>query len=324
MEITVSVVIPTFKRNHLLKRCMEALLCQTIEKSAYEIIVVDDGASEETKKMIEDYSARFPMPAIRYLRVQGNHHGPAAARNMGWKAAKGAVIAFTDDDCIPETDWIAKGSSVFRDDVAGVSGRIFVPVGHKPNDYERNTSFLGLSEFATANCFYRKEVLAEVGGFDERFTAAWREDADLYFSLLKSNKRLVAMPDAIVVHPVRTSHWGISIREQSKSRFNALLYKKHPDLYRKKIYNPVLSHYYTIVTSCFFFFLSSILGMRQLGLIALAVWITGTVSLSRKRLRGASHSPSHILEMITTSLVIPFLSLYWRLVGAVKFNVFFY
>ncbi len=323
MDISVSVVIPTFKRNRLLKRCIDALLVQTLEESAYEIIVADDAASQETRSLVEDLSLRFPLPAIRYCAVQGNH-GPAAARNTGWKAARGSIVAFTDDDCIPEADWLAKGSSAFQDDVAGVSGRIFVPVSHKPTDYERNTSFLEFSEFATANCFYRKEVLAEAGGFDERFTAAWREDADLYFSLLKNNKRLVAMPDAIVVHPVRTGHWGVSIREQSKSRFNALLYKKHPDLYREKIYNPVLSHYYTIVASCFFFLLAGILGIRQLGLVALAVWITATISLSRKRLRGTSHSLKHVLEMITTSLVIPFLSLYWRAAGAVKFNVFFY
>jgi glycosyltransferase involved in cell wall biosynthesis len=323
MDITVSVVVPTFKRAGLLRRCIDALLVQTLDRSDYEIIIVDDAASEDTKRLVESYAVRTHLPLIRYLRTYGKH-GPAAARNCGWKSARGTIISFTDDDCIPEPDWLARGTAAFRDSIAGVSGRVIVPCGNNPTDHERNTSLLENSEFVTANSFYRKKVLAEVGGFDERFTTAWREDADLFFTLLKRDYRLVRAPDAIVIHPVRRVHWGISIREQSKSRFNALLYKKHPDLYKLKIQNPVLSRYYGIVASSALFFLSIAAGIRFLGIITFLIWITLTFSLCMKRLQGTSHSIRHIFEMMVTSLVIPFLSVYWRLAGAVKFNVIFY
>jgi hypothetical protein len=69
-----------------------------------------------------------------------------------------------------------------------------------------------------------------VGGFDERFTAPWREDSDLVVTQLECNARLVRVPEAAVVHAVRPARWGVSVRQQSKSMFSALLYKKHPVL----------------------------------------------------------------------------------------------
>jgi GT2 family glycosyltransferase len=322
MSIRVSVVIPTFRRPQLLKRCIDALLMQTLHPSEFEIIIVDDDGSDETRELVAR-SARSSQPAIRYLR-NGGKHGPAAARNEGWKNAKGPLIAFTDDDCIPERDWLARGMAAFNDDTAGVCGRIIVPVSRTPTDYELNTSFLEFAEFATANCFYTRTALESAGGFDERFTKAWREDADLFFTLLKRGEPMLFVRDAVVVHPVRTGGWGISLREQSKSMFNALLYKKHPVLYKKKIGNSVLPLYYTIVSSSFLFLLGIVFGFHTAALGAFSVWMAATGFLSLKRLKGTSHSLSHVLEMILTSLLNPFLSVSWRLVGAVKFRVFFY
>jgi GT2 family glycosyltransferase len=323
MDIVVSVVIPTFKRRLLLERCLNALLLQTMDPAAYEIIIADDEPSLETKRLVEAYAGRTFLPVIRYCAVQGSH-GPAAARNQGWQAAAGELIAFTDDDCIPEPDWLARGISAFTPDVAGISGRVIVPVGSGPTDHERNSSFLEEAEFVTANCMYRKRILADVGGFDERFTAAWREDADLFFSLLKRGERLLSVSDAIVIHPVRNAHWGSSIREQSKSIFNALLYKKHPDIYRQKIRSSALPYYYGIVASALVSMLALLGGLRSTALIAVFIWALLTGALCFKRLRGTSRAPGHVLEMAVTSAVIPFLSVFWRVTGAVKFRVFFY
>ena len=128
----------------------------------------------------------------------------------------------------------------------GVCGRIIVPLPPAPTDYERDAAGLETAEFATANCFYRREALEAVGGFDERFTAAWREDTDLFFALLERGDRARA-PEAVVIHPVRPARWGISIRQQRKSMFNALLFKKHPALYRERIQASPPLHYYGIV-----------------------------------------------------------------------------
>jgi glycosyltransferase involved in cell wall biosynthesis len=319
----VSVIIPTFRRDALLERCLDAVIQQTLDSSAYEIIVVDGASQEKTKKLVEQFAAETAQPAIRYLATEGNK-GPAAARNLGWRSAASSLIAFTDDDCIPERDWLEKGVAAAGPGIDGVSGRVVVPLGYKPSDHELNVSFQGRAEFVTANCFYRKKVLEEAGGFDERFAKAWREDADLFFTLLKLNYRLVSAPEAVVIHPVRRGHWGISVREQSKSIFNALLYKKHPDLYKKKILNPFLAHYYAIIIFFLVFVMSIYFRMSFVGIPAFIFWISLTLFLCAKRLRRTSRSPGHVLEMLITSFLIPFFDVYWRLHGAVRFKVVFY
>ncbi len=323
MNLLVSVVIPTFKRPALLKKCLEALLVQTLPASACEIIVVDDAGTESTRSMVRKYASSRKEPRIRYLSIVGKH-GPAAARNRGWRVAQAPVVAFTDDDCIPEPDWLANGLAAFTEKTAGVSGRVIVPSGARPNDHEANSARIEQSLFVTANCFYRKSVLEEIKGFDERFTRAWREDADVFFTLLKRGERLRSAPDAIVVHPVRNGSWGASIREQSKSMFNALLYRKHPRLYELKIGSPLRACYYAIVASFFLALAGFGLGMQPLAFAGLLAWILCTGFLCAKRLRARTHAPGHVAEMIVTSVVIPFLSVFWRLAGALKFHVFYY
>src|SRR4051812_48386246 len=116
----VSVVIPTYRRPDLLGRCLAALAAQDFDPSAYELLVADDAASDATRKQVEALTAH---PAVRYVPVTGPH-GPAAARNAGWRAARGPVIAFTDDDCIPDRGWLAAGVGVLERDpeLAAVTG----------------------------------------------------------------------------------------------------------------------------------------------------------------------------------------------------------
>ena len=103
------------------------------------------------------------------------------------------------------------------------------------------------SRFVTANCFYRRTALVAAGGFDERFRLPWREDSDLYFTLLEAGHRLTRATGAVVVHPVRPPSWAVSLGEQRKSMYNALLYKKHPRLYRERVQSRPPLRYYAIL-----------------------------------------------------------------------------
>src|SRR5262249_36180503 len=137
----------------------------------------------------------------------------------------------------PGPGWLAAGAGLCERDpsLAAVAGRVVVPLPERPTDYERDAAGLEQGEFVTANCFCRRDALEAVGGCDERFAAAWREDSDLQFTLLARGARMTKAPDAVVVHPVRQAPWGVSLRQQRKVRFDALLYRKHPDLYRRRI-----------------------------------------------------------------------------------------
>ena len=324
MSIAVSVVVPTFRRPELLARCLEALLAQEFAPEDYEIVIVDDAASKQTLLQVERYArqARAQGRRVFYLSTTGRR-GPAAARNLGWRAARGEVIAFTDDDCLPAPDWLREGLAAFRGDVMAVSGRIRVPVSPQPTDYEYDTSHLEESEFATANCLYRRSALLAVGGFDERFTAAWREDSDLFFLLLERGMRAIRCPSAVVVHPVRPARWGVSLFQQRKAMFNALLYKKHPKLYRQRIQATPLCHYYWMTCALLLTMLALLCMLWPLAILAMLTWLALTVRFCWRRLAHTSRAPAHVGEMLITSALIPPLALFWRLRGMLIFRVLF-
>ncbi|MEX5218813.1 MAG: glycosyltransferase [Nitrospira sp.] len=320
--IRLSVVIPTYRRPELLRRCLSALIAQTMDPALYEILIVDDGTTQDTWKAVRTAASTVSMPAIRYLAAPGRR-GPAAARNLGWKAARGPIVAFTDDDCIPVPDWLAEGMAAMDDsDCSGIWGNIVVPLPERPTDHELTTKGLEQSPCATANCLYRREALVSVGGFDEQFTAAWREDSDLQFTLLEQGHRLQSCERAVVMHPARPAPWGISLRQQRNNLFNALLYKKHPGLYRARIQARPPWRYYAgllalLGTPAGAFLFQSI----SVTLAAAAVWIGLTGEFCRRRLRGTSRRPSHVAEMIITSALIPPIAIFWRLRGAVRYRV---
>lgn len=286
--LRVSVVVPTCGRPDLLARCLRALEAQSLPRQAYEVIVADDSRTRD---------------------------GPAAARNRGWRRARAPIVAFTDDDTVPDRCWLQNALAYFDDaSVDAVAGRIVMPVTGAASDYERDARGLERAEFVTANCLVRRGVLERLGGFDERFRLAWREDSDMHFRLLSAGRRIVRAADAVVVHPVRPAPWGVSLRQQKKVMFDALLYRNHRRLYRERIRRSPRWDYYAIT------------GSLMLGMLfpkVLFVWGVLTARFLLSRLEGTSRSPKHLLEMLVTSIAIPPLAVFWRLVGALRFRVAF-
>jgi hypothetical protein len=321
MTIVVSVVIPTHRRPHLLYRCLLSLQYQTLDPEAFEVLVVDDGRDGLTREVVGHVAARRPArPSVRYLAPPDGARGPAAARNCGWRAARGEIVAFTDDDTVPQPGWLAEGVRAMAPGVDAAAGRVHVPIPPEPTDYQRNVKRLEEAEFVTANCFVRRAVLARVGGFDERFTRPWREDSDLHFALLERRARLVRARYAVVLHPVREAPWGVSLKQQRNMLFDALLFKKHPRLYRERIHARPPLRYYATVLALLMAPAAALAGEQQLALGAAATWLLLTAAFCLRRLAGASRAPRHVLEMIATSVVIPVAAVYWRLAGALRFR----
>ena len=324
MTIRVSVVVPTYKRPRLLSRCIDAIAAQNIAKDEYEIIVADDGDDVHTRELVSGYSHRYGGESfIRYVPVTGTH-GPAAARNRGWHLARGEIVAFTDDDCVPCADWLQQGLKAFsNDELAAVWGTVIVPIPESPTDYERDAARLQSAGFVTANCFCRRTVLEAIGGLDEAFSAPWREDSDLYFTLLERGYHVVAAPDAKVIHPIRPAPWGTSIRQQQKIRFDALLYKKHKSLYRRLIRRAPPWRYYAIVLAILLSMMASAMDQWRVAVAAGSMWLFLTGQFAWERVRDNSRKPGHVAEMVLTSIVIPPLAIFWRLVGAMRYRVLF-
>ena len=318
----ISVIVPTYCRPQLLKNCLKALLLQKFDKSQYEIIVVSDGPDEQTKKIFDEL-AGYDQPTLRFLQMPVKK-GPAAARNYGWLNAKGNIIAFTDDDCLPDTYWLKEiVAHCNPDEDIAITGQVKVPISKKPTDYERNTQHLQTADFITANCACTKNALVKAGGFDEQFSMAWREDSDLEFKFINNNIPIKRVNTALVIHPVRKSAWGVSIKEQKKTMYNALLYRKHPRLYREKIKakTPVL--YYMLISGFILMVAGLLIANHVLAITGLAIWLGLTIFFIAKRLYKTKLTLNHITEMVVTSLLIPFLSVFWQWYGAVKYRVLF-
>ncbi|MFB2834758.1 glycosyltransferase [Floridanema evergladense] len=170
----VSVIIPVFNDVVGLKRCLESLKNQSYPESLYEIIVVDNGSNAEQN--IADVVANYQQAILTNESQPGSY----SARNKGISVAKGSVIAFTDADCIPATDWIEQGVKILLENpkcgfVAGKIQTCFKEP-NKPNSIELYESLwypLPQKEFvekhhfgATANVFTFVSVIQEVGVFD--------------------------------------------------------------------------------------------------------------------------------------------------------------
>jgi glycosyltransferase involved in cell wall biosynthesis len=320
----VTVVIATYERPELLLRCVDALLTQTLPPARFEVVIVDDGSSRRTReRVIAELSARRRLanaPTLRFLWLPMNR-GPAAARNHGILAARGDVIAFTDDDTVPRADWLAEGLKAIERGADAVAGKVDVPLPAVPTDYERDAAGLADAAFVTANCFVRRELLATIGGFDERFRFAWREDTDLFFRVRASGAIVARAPAARVLHPVRPARFGVSVGQQRKVMFDALLYKKFPRGYRRYIRPHPPWAYYAAVAAGACAIVNALAGSRVLALACFAAWVALGARFAWQRLAHTSHAPRHVAEMIVTSFVIPWVSLYWRARGAWRFRV---
>ncbi|WP_113702109.1 glycosyltransferase, partial [Nonomuraea lactucae] len=164
---------------------------------------------------------------------------PAAARNAGRRAAGTPWVAFLDDDVVPRPGWYEAALDDLADlpgDVAGSQGRIEVPLPahRRPTDAERHTAGLAGAAWITADIAYRREALEKVGGFDERFPRAYREDADLALRMAGAGYRLVR-GRRVTVHPVRDDGFWSSVRFQRGNADDALMRRVHGPSWREAV-----------------------------------------------------------------------------------------
>ena len=207
-QVEVSVVVPTRDRAKALDACLEALAAQSLHADRFEVIVADDGSREPVAPRLASWRTRI---AISDVRTTGA--GPAAARNAGSAAARGAYLAFTDDDCVPGPGWLqALLAALRRRPGALVGGRTINLLRGNPApeasqliadvayDYY-NADAEHARFFSSNNLACDAAVFRGLGGFDAAFRTS--EDRDLCDRWRASERALVFAPDALVGHAHR-------------------------------------------------------------------------------------------------------------------------
>ncbi len=316
-----SVVVPTCKQpNHLLK-CLDALSRQKLPHHQFEIIVVDDANDRVTEATVRNFTQVFGIEA-RYLS-QPKRRGLAAARNRGWQAARGRIVAFTDDDCQPQPDWLISAFACFKRGAQVVSGQLRIPLFNRPSPYEHAPLFTESADFTAANCFCLRSAIHRAGGFSEEFSITWHEDSDLQFKLIRKGIPVTKCPEAVVLHPMEPTE--TMLEEERRKLHDALLYKRYPDLFRQRIphYRALMAQYTGSVIGLSAAFAGTLTGHFTLAFLALSVWILLTFDLFWKRLPAGPITMDGLKQTATMAVVTPFLSLYWRLHGVVKYRVLY-
>lgn len=224
----VSVAISTYQRASRLPRLIEALEKQTLPTHEFEVVIADNGTTDSTARDLAELAARTSLD-LKIVRVERNR-GPAAGRNAAWRAARGAIVAFTDDDCIPAPHWLEAGLAAMQPNRRVVAGKT-VP---DPEQEGRRGPFslsVAVDEvryFNTCNIFYLRDDLEAAGGFDETFTTPGGEDTDLGLRVKAAGAETIFSPDALVYHEVTPSSFGTVLRQTLRWSDIPLFIRKHP------------------------------------------------------------------------------------------------
>ena len=226
---TISVIIPAYNASKTIRANIQAILDQT--HSPYEIIIVDDGSIDNTAAIIQSFSN------VKY--IYQDNAGPATARNTGAKAATGDVLFFTDSDCVPNQDWLAKAISGFEESGVGVvcgsydianADSILARGIHAEILYRHHHLMPERPKaFGSYNFGVKKNVFFEVGGFSEQYAQASGEDNDLSYKIRKAGYDIYFQKAALVKHhhPTKVMRY---LKEQFRHGYwRAKMYGDHPE-----------------------------------------------------------------------------------------------
>ncbi|MXW12130.1 MAG: glycosyltransferase [Synechococcus sp. SB0662_bin_45] len=238
--VLFSVVIPTYNRLPILRRCLAALEAQDLstapEVEGYEVVVVDDGSTDETVAVLH----RAAYPHLHLL--QQDHGGAAMARNRGVKAARGNVIVFIDSDLVVVKGFLAAHARALQRHWRRHGNRLCFTYGAvintsnfaQPTTEPCKLTDLSWAYFATGNVAIDRQLLLRSGLFDTRFRQYGWEDLELGERLRQLDVVLVRCPEAIGYHwhpPFRVRQVQQLVqREQERARMAWVFYRKHPTL----------------------------------------------------------------------------------------------
>ena len=256
--MNVSIVIPTYNRKPILEKCLFALENQKLNKnvSNYEIIVIDDGSTDNTTSWIK--SNRKILPHV--VLFEQEHGGPALGRNLGVIKSKYEIIIFIDSDLVVLDDFIIchieKLLPSWKNNKKSFTYGSVINTSNFQNPQIEKYKFMDTSfaYFATGNVAISKELILSVGLFDTSFSLYGWEDLELGERLKKIGTKLIKCPKAVGFHwhPPFDCNQIESLISQEKERAKMALvfFKKHPNVRVRLMIQLTPFHYLFWQTLC--------------------------------------------------------------------------
>ena len=314
---SLSIVVPTIGRESLY-RLLSALEAER-GPSPESVVIVDDRPHDTPALRVE---SSLPVTVLR-----SGGRGPAAARNTGWRATTTRWVCFVDDDVVPQPGWLAALAADLRGaDATGAAGTqavIEVPVseGRAATDDEKRTLRLADARWITADMAYRRYVLVEVGGFDERFPRAYREDSDIALRITLRGNTIVQGARRST-HPVARSTLMSSVRAQIGNRDNALMRRKHGRWWRDAVgegRGRMPAHTVTTAAAVVAA-VGALTGGRRAAGYGASAWAALMLEFAARRFFSGPRTLPEAGRMLLTSALIPPAAVYHRVHGEWMFR----
>ncbi len=242
-KYTFSVIIPTYNRSGILKKCLDALTAQTFPAKDFEVFVCDDGSTDDTEQVVREYAAPY---SLHYLKQKNS--GPAAARNKGIRAAQGQFLLILNDDAILEPSALRLHLETHRNhgnSKIAVLGKFaelpefaYTPFGYLLENsdvlfwYSRMKAgqLYDYNYFYTCNISILRRAVIEAGLFDEDFTGPAAEDLELGYRLGKQGYRVLYNPEIVSWHDHQITPEGFCRVQQTRGMGAVTLALKHPEI----------------------------------------------------------------------------------------------
>lgn len=227
-----SIIVPAFNAESHIQDCLFSLMQMDYPPERREILVVDNGSTDNTAQLIK----KFP---VQYLYE--SNRGVSAARNKAIQSSSGEILAFTDSDCLVSKSWLSRIVSSFHDAaVGGVAGEIVAHIPITPAErYAARVRHLSPQKYLLrphlpfavfANLAFRKEIFERIGLLDENFKCAGESTDFCTRFFRQTGKQLKFIPEALVFHRHRKSVWSFCKQQWNYGRSHALLCRKYGEL----------------------------------------------------------------------------------------------
>lgn len=238
----VSIIIPVYNGGTIIGDCLASLGRLNYPRDLYEVIVVENGSTDNTVEVVKQYPVIF---------LNCEKRGPAPARNLGLQASKAEIAAFLDADCVAHCDWLAELVRPFQDPQVGAAAGLISSYPRPEGNFIDRFSdqfpplvnfWSGPGEFLphlyTANASYRRAPLIELGGFNPSMQTG--EDVDLSWRFqLHTDYKVVYVPEAVVYHRHRSTSASLA-RQYRQYGYGEIildtLYRKYPGYPRTPSY----------------------------------------------------------------------------------------
>jgi len=230
---SLSIVIPTYNSKDLLQECLNSLAEQELEEgtdfSSFEVIVIDDGSTDDTMNMMEDFQKNT---ALNLKKQHIPNRGPAGARNLGVSLAQGQWVGFVDADIAVHPGWVKKGLELIEThpEAGGFEGKTDISHRERMTPFTHQTSNPG-GRYLTCNLIVRKELCH----FYPQYRIPFREDSDMAFCILESGFQIHFDENLLCYHPPLNPNYSRPFKLAERYYYDGLLCRRFPERYKKEL-----------------------------------------------------------------------------------------